>query len=131
MHEELSDADLIRGFRGKNESAKNDILLTLYERYKSLVLKICYSHLGDYDAARDAFHDTFVKVMEKVETLDNPSLFKSWLMTITRNLCVDRLRRSSYLMEQDPNSPQIDVSCDERVEDRYIAEMDRKKFWAI
>ena len=126
MFENLSDADLIHALRQSPESKKNEVLLTLYERYKNLVLKICFSHLGDYDQARDAFHDTFLKVMENAETIQNPALFKSWLMTISRNLCVDRLRRSSYLMEQDPISPQIDVSCDERIEDRYIAEMDRQ-----
>jgi RNA polymerase sigma-70 factor (ECF subfamily) len=127
MYEQLSDADLIVALRQRDEMSKQKILLALYERYKNLVLKICYSHLGDYDEARDAFHDVFLKVMKNAEKIENPALFKSWLMSISRNLCVDRLRRSSYLMEQDPISQQIEVSCDERVEDRYVAEMDRQK----
>lgn len=127
MYENLSDADLIQRLRQHDELQKPNILLALYERYKNLVLKICYSHLGDYDLARDAFHDVFLKVMESAESIQNPAMFKSWLITISRNLCVDRLRRSSYLVERDPADPAIEVSCDDRVEDRYVAEMDRQK----
>jgi RNA polymerase sigma-70 factor, ECF subfamily len=77
--------------------------------------------------ANDVFHDVFVKVIENAETLKNPGVFKSWLMTITRNLCVDRLRRTSYLQGQEPLSAGIEVTCEERIEDRYIAEMERQR----
>jgi RNA polymerase sigma factor (sigma-70 family) len=127
MNQELSDADLLIRLRDGTQSQKKEILITLYERYKHLVLKLCYYHLGDYDLADDAFHDVFVKVIENAETIRNPAIFKSWLMTIARNLCVDRLRHSSYLKGQESGSARIEVSCEERVEDRYIAEIDRQK----
>ena len=127
MYQDLSDADLLIRFRKGTQSQKKEILIVLYERYKHLVLKVCYYHLGDYDLANDAFHDVFVKVIENAEKIKNPAIFKSWLMTIARNLCVDRLRRSSYLKGQEPVNARIEVSCEERVEDRYIAEMDRQK----
>jgi RNA polymerase sigma-70 factor (ECF subfamily) len=127
MYEENSDADLLTRLQSSSESEKNDVLLVLYERYKQLVLKICYYHLADYDAAADVFHDVFLKVMKSAKSLKDPALFKGWLIAITRNVCVDRLRRSSYLKGQEPISAEIEVSCDERIEDRYIAEIDRQK----
>ena len=127
MLKELSDSDLLTSFKAGDSTSKKEILLTLYERYKQLVLKVCFYHLADYDLANDVFHDVFVKVMENAETLKNPGVFKSWLMTITRNLCVDRLRRSSYLRTEESASSLLTVSCEDRVEDKYIAEMDRQK----
>ena len=127
MYQELSDADLLIRLRDGTQSQKKEILVVLYERYKHLILKVCYYHLGDYDLANDAFHDVFVRVIENAEKIKNPAIFKSWLMTIARNLCVDRLRHSSYLKGQEPGSARIEVSCEDRVEDRYIAEIDRQK----
>lgn len=127
MFEKVADAELLTSLPHSTDVQKKEILLVLYERYKNLVLKVCFYHLADYEAASDVFHDVFIKVIENADSLKNPNLFKSWLMTVTRNLCVDRLRRSSYLKGQEPLSAEIEVSCEERVEDRYIAEMERER----
>lgn len=127
MYKELSDSELLNKLQLGNDLQKKEIFQTIYERYKNLVLKVCYYHLADYDLANDVFHDIFIKVIENAQTIANPALFKSWLMTIARNLCVDRLRRSSYLKGGEPLSEQIEVSSDERVEDKYVAELDRQK----
>jgi RNA polymerase sigma-70 factor, ECF subfamily len=127
MYEDLSDSEIITKLHRSREEEKQEIFLTLYDRYKHLVLKSCYYYLTDYDAANDAFHDVFVKVIEKVETLKNPAVFKSWLMTITRNLCVDQLRKTSYLTGQKPLTTEIEVYSEERTEDRLVAELDRQK----
>jgi RNA polymerase sigma-70 factor (ECF subfamily) len=124
---EKSDSDLVRTLATCSDEERKLILLTLYERYKLLVLKICYHYLADYDQANDVFHDIFIKVIENAENLKNPSVFKSWLLTITRNLCVDRLRKTSLLKEQEPLTAQVEVISGSRTEDRYIAEMDRQK----
>lgn len=127
MYQELSDAELLNRLHLSNDLQKREIYQTLYERYKNLVLKVCYFHLADYDQANDVFHDIFIKVIESAQTITNPALFKSWLMTISRNLCVDRLRRSSYLKGGEPLSDEIEVTSDERIEDKYVAELDRQK----
>jgi RNA polymerase sigma-70 factor (ECF subfamily) len=127
MYEDFSDSDLLRRLSAAGEQDRKGIFLTLYERYKQLVLKISYYYLADYEQANDNFHDVFVKVIENAEKLENPDLFKSWLMKTTRNLCVDRLRRSAHRSGNEATSAEIEVACDERVEDRYIAEMDRQR----
>src|SRR5688572_13169557 len=102
MHDTQSDSDLVTKLRVCSDKEKQDILLVLYERYKLLILKICFHYLADYEQANDVFHDVFVKVIENAEKLKNPSVFKSWLLTITRNICVDRLRKTSLLKDQEP-----------------------------
>jgi RNA polymerase sigma-70 factor (ECF subfamily) len=127
MFNDQSDSDLVRNLSVCTDEKRKTILLTLYERYKLLVLKICYHYLADYDQANDVFHDIFIKVIENAGNLKNPSVFKSWLLTITRNLCVDRLRKTSLLKEQEPLTPEMEVISESRTEDRYIAEMDKQK----
>ena len=127
MYKNLTDSELLITLRQSNNQSKTEILLIFYERYKHLVLKVCYHYLADYDQANDVLHDAFVKVLENAETVLNLKNFKGWLLTITRNLCVDRLRHASYLKGQEGDSALIEVSCENRVEARYVAEMDRKK----
>ena len=127
MYENSSDSDLVRKLQHCTEGEKQEILLTLYERYKLLVLKICYHYLADYDQARDTFHDVFIKVIENAPKLQNPSVFKSWLLTIAKNQCVDRLRKTSLLKDQEPLTTRIEVVGEQRTEDRYVAQMDKEK----
>jgi RNA polymerase sigma-70 factor, ECF subfamily len=127
MARDRSDSDLVSKLSSCSDEERKLILLTLYERYKLLVLKICYHYLADYDQANDVFHDIFIKVIENAGNLKNPSVFKSWLLTITRNLCVDRLRKTSLLKEQEPLTAELEVVSGTRTEDRYIAEMDKQK----
>jgi len=122
---ELSDFELIRELSNCNAEDRNEIYLILYDRYKNLVLKVAYTYLRDYDRAGDLMHDVFVRVIETVGTLRNPHTFKSWIMKITRNLCVDSLRKTSLLTSH--VDAEIEVSCAERFEDCLIAGMEKKR----
>jgi RNA polymerase sigma factor (sigma-70 family) len=102
---------------------KNEILMTLYERYKNLILKICFHYLKDYDQAQDVFHDAFIKVIENAGKLKNPEVFRSWFVTITRNLCIDRLRRMSY-KDREPVMTEV---VSDRVEDLFVANIEKDR----
>lgn len=127
MAKEMSDADLIRRLEDCPEDEKKEVFLTLYDRYKNLVLKVAYHYVKDYDRASDLTHDVFVRVIQSVQRLKDPDLFKSWLMTITRNLCVDSLRKTSYLSGAELLDARVEISGSERVEDALIAGMDHSK----
>ena len=127
MSKDAPDGELLRGFHNRKASEKQEIILVLYERYKQLVLKICYSQVADYELATDLLHDVFVKVIEFAETIHNPELFKAWLMTITRNVCMDHLRGSSRDVQQETFSQAIQISCESSIEDGYIAKIETRK----
>jgi RNA polymerase sigma-70 factor (ECF subfamily) len=118
-----SDSKLIIKLQSCNHAVKNEILMTLYERYKNLILKICFHYLKDYDQAQDIFHEAFIKVIENAAGLKNPEVFRSWFITITRNLCIDRLRRLSY-KDREPVPTRIVA---ERVEDLYVASIEKDR----
>jgi len=122
---EVSETDfkLVTKLQNCSAAERNEILLILYDRYKNLILKICFHYLKDYDQAQDVFHDAFIKVIENAGKLKNPEVFRSWFITITRNLCIDRLRRMPF---KDREAITSHVVAD-RSEDVFIASIEKDR----
>lgn len=95
-----------------------DALMALYGRYSSLVYSLALRTLRQPALAEEVTQDVFVKVWQQPQRWD-PELgqFSSWLLTITRNAAIDRLRREQrhQTVELDPpatstpaNNPGLD-----------------------
>lgn len=71
-------------------------LADLYDRHAPLLHSVLTQKLGDSAESEDIVHDVFLKLHTK-GALYNPSLGKpvAWLLTVARNMAVDRLRRRS------------------------------------
>lgn len=66
----------------------------LYERYERRVYGFCLHYLKDPDEAAEAFQDTFRRVVESRDRFEPRGRFESWLFTLARRACADRLRAS-------------------------------------
>jgi RNA polymerase sigma-70 factor (ECF subfamily) len=64
----------------------------LVERYQRVLFGVAYRLLGDYEEARDATQNAFVKAFERLETFDPSRKFFSWLYRIAVNECLNILR---------------------------------------
>jgi len=62
-----------------------DAFASLYERYKRSIYSFCLKLSADRFLAEDATHDTFIKMQQNIHTLNDVSVFRSWLYTIARN----------------------------------------------
>lgn len=67
----------------------------LIRRLEGRVYAIALHYLRDREEARDAAQDIFVRLYQKLHTVRDDKPFLAWVMQISRNLCVDRLRRLS------------------------------------
>jgi RNA polymerase sigma-70 factor (ECF subfamily) len=76
-----SDEQLVNDLRLGLE----DAFASLYERYKRSIYSFCLKLSADRFLAEDATHDTFIKMQQNIHTLNNVSIFRSWLYTIARN----------------------------------------------
>ena len=86
----LTDAQLLNQIEDGDEAA----LLTLHERYASLVYSVAYRVLNDRMAAEEVTQDTFMRLWDKAHTYDSAKgAFVPWLLTITRRLAIDLFRR--------------------------------------
>jgi RNA polymerase sigma-70 factor, ECF subfamily len=66
---------------------------SIVERYQKPIFNLCYRYLGASEA-EDAAQDTFVRAFVHKSRFDPEKPLLPWLMTISRRLCIDRLRKT-------------------------------------
>ena len=65
----------------------------LVGRYQQIMFNVALRMLGNYEDARDAAQNTFVKAYEKLGTYDAERRFFSWIYRILMNECLNLRRR--------------------------------------
>ena len=68
-------------------------LAALAETYAGLLFRVAHSVLRSRSEAEDTVQDTFVRVLERRQSLDDIRDLRVWLVRITWNLALDRRRR--------------------------------------
>lgn len=112
----------------------------LYERYKADVWHTATFTLRDHHEAEDAFQETFLKAFRALDQWHGDAL-RPWLLTICRNLCMDRLRArprdaTVSLQDDDVAEPASPVEDQDRRIDfhRALEELsfdDREAFFLV
>ncbi len=64
----------------------------LYQQYEGRLYGFCLRYLGDPDVAADAFQEVFKRLIDARSGYEPRGRFASWLFTIARRVCVERLR---------------------------------------
>lgn len=75
----------------------------LVDRYWKRIYAFCYRYLHSPARAQELAQDTWLKVVEQIQTLKNPASFIAWLYQIARNLCHDeraKQKRQGSLTEE-------------------------------
>jgi RNA polymerase sigma-70 factor (ECF subfamily) len=87
----LSDEVLMSAVR-RGETRYFDVLLA---RYESRVISFAYRMVGNYETARDVLQQAFLKILEQRDHYEPRAMFSTFLYQVTRNLCINELKRSS------------------------------------
>jgi len=83
----------VTGLEGLEQQQGSDFT-ELVECYERDVFNMAYWMLGDAAEAEDAAQEAFLRAYVKLSSYDSArSSFKTWLLTITSNHCIDRLRK--------------------------------------
>ena len=69
-----------------------DALLTLHRRYVNLVYSMAWRVLQDVGLAEEVTQDIFLKLFKSLHTFDRRANFVTWLISVSRNLCIDHYR---------------------------------------
>ncbi len=56
------------------------------------VFNIAYKFVGKHDEAEDLTQDVFLKLFKSLGTFDRRANFQTWLISVSRNLCIDHYR---------------------------------------
>ncbi len=96
MSREQTDEELMLAFQ-KGETAAFDVLLKRHERG---VYTFAKRHLGNRMQAEEVTQESFLRVIKASSRYKPTAGFRNYLYQITRNLCLDILRRRAKGLEE-------------------------------
>ncbi len=75
------------------------------------VFNVAYKFVGKHDEAEDLTQDIFLKIFKALKSFDRRANFQTWIISISRNLCIDHYRsvrkeRQTIAREVDTNDLQ-------------------------
>src|SRR5919205_534072 len=79
------------------------------------VFNVAYKFVGKHDEAEDLTQDIFLKIFKALNTFDRRANFQTWIISISRNLCIDHYRsvrkeRQTIARDIDPGELQAPSS---------------------
>jgi RNA polymerase sigma-70 factor (ECF subfamily) len=74
------------------------------------VFNVAYKFVGRHDEAEDLTQDVFLKVFKSLATFDRRANFQTWLVSVSRNLCIDHyrsVRKERETIDRDVNAADL------------------------
>ena len=65
---------------------------TIVRQYRRKVFNVAYTFVGRHEEAEDLTQDIFLKIFKSLGTFDRRANFQTWLISVSRNLCIDHYR---------------------------------------
>lgn len=98
--------------------------------FQDAVFNLCYRMLSDPAEAEDATQEAFLRAYRYLDRYDQKRSFKTWLLSIASNHCIDRLRKrrmnfvsidddpmpleSNLALQSDEATPEVHMMQSER-----------------
>jgi RNA polymerase sigma-70 factor (ECF subfamily) len=109
-----SDETLVARFQAGDRTA----FTQLVRRHQGPLYHFAFRQLRSQPAAEDVVQETFVRVVQNAADFKNEARFTTWVYTITRNLCIDQLRKRAHRKH-----PSLDESRGEERDGRTLGEL--------
>src|ERR687890_2572969 len=81
------------------------------------VFNVAYKFVGKHDEAEDLTQDIFLKIFKALNTFDRRANFQTWIISISRNLCIDHyrsVRKERQTIARDVDSSDLQPATAER-----------------
>ena len=101
----------------------NDAFVELMESQKLTMYKVARSYLKSDDDVADAIQETILTCYEKIDSLENEQFFKTWLIRILINKCIEyrtililyyvegfKIREIAQILDMDENTVKTRLS---------------------
>src|ERR1051326_4376500 len=72
------------------------------------VFNLAYRFVGRHDEAEDLAQEIFLKIFKALRTFDRRANFQTWLISISRNFCIDHYR--SVRKERETMARDVDAA---------------------
>lgn len=88
MKADAETIQLIEACKAKKRKAYKE----LYDRYAPVLYPICLRYTHSREDANDILHDTFIKIFDKIRTIQDNENLTAWMRRVTVNTALDFLR---------------------------------------
>jgi RNA polymerase sigma-70 factor (ECF subfamily) len=82
---------------------------SIVQQYRRKVFNVAYKFVGRHEEAEDLTQDIFLKIFKSLGTFDRRANFQTWLISVSRNLCIDHYR--SVRQERQTIDRQVDAGA--------------------
>ncbi len=104
---DLTDEELMLVFKGGNNNAFD----MLFDKYRNRIFRyVCYVYnlfSWNRDISEDIVQEVFIKMVKGKETYNPELKFSTWLYSIARNLCINKMKSRSFM--DDRNTYPLDA----------------------
>lgn len=112
VHDPPDEALMLRYQQGDRAA-----FASLVRRHQSPLFNFALRQVRTPELAQDIVQETFVRVVQKAADFKHEARFTTWVYTITRNLCIDHLRKGALRKH-----PSLDESRGEEGEGPTLGE---------
>lgn len=105
-----------------NTQQEKDRFVLLYQKYFQSLYYTAYEMLKDHAASEDIVHETFLRLIDNIDKVDEQEPLKTWnyLATIVRHLCIDSIRKQKKTILHDMETADNWFVSDDDIEAAYI-----------
>jgi RNA polymerase sigma-70 factor (ECF subfamily) len=82
----------------------------IVRQYWRKVFNVAYKFVGKHDLAEDLAQDIFLKIFKSLDTFDRRANFQTWLISVSRNLCIDHyrsVRKEREIIDRDVDANEL------------------------
>jgi RNA polymerase sigma-70 factor (ECF subfamily) len=97
-------------------------------QYWRKVFNIAYKFVGKHDEAEDLTQDIFLKIFKSIGTFDRRANFQTWLISVSRNLCIDHyrsVRKERQTINRDVDAIELPVISPDHNQVEALEQRDR------
>lgn len=132
--EQLSDEALAElAQRNQRDPQSRRAATVLFARYYGRVYIWAMRYVHDHDQALDLTQDIYLNAWRKIDSYRGQGRFFAWLFTITRNRCLNAIRKPSLLRDEavDPDEmstsqPLPDQALEDRIDEQALHQLARE-----
>lgn len=114
--------DILLGWVKAARRGDQEAFAEIVYSFTDAVYNLCYRMLGDAAEAEDATQEAFIRAYNHLDSYDTQRSFKTWLLSIASNHCIDRIRKRRMMLvsldEPLPSGSALEIaSADPQPED--------------
>jgi RNA polymerase sigma-70 factor (ECF subfamily) len=103
---------------------------SIVQQHRRKVFNLAYKFVGRYDEAEDLTQDIFIKIFKALHTFDRRANFQTWLISVSRNLCIDHyrsVRKERATIARDVDASELTPASHERGPYGQLEQQDLKE----